>query len=165
MYPRKIKNFNIFVDGISYFGLVEKATMPDLALQTSDYKGSGMDAPVAIDMGMEGMSAELTVAEFRPELMSMLGTRQLIVLRAAAQAEADVTDADALVFTLRGRISKSTASEFGAGNDVTLGLTMAVDRFRCEVAGTAVVDIDVEAGKRIIGGVDQTAAIRRAMGL
>jgi hypothetical protein len=165
MYPRKIKNFNTFLDGLSYFGLCVKATMPDMAVQTSDYRGGGMDAPVAIDMGMEGMSAELTMAEFRPELMVMLGTRQLIVLRAAAQAEADVTDADALIFTLRGRIIKSAASEFGAGDDVTHALTMAVDRYKVEIAGTVVVDIDVEAGKRVIGGVDQTAAARRAMGL
>lgn len=165
MYPRKIKNFSVFADGLSYFGLAVKATMPDIVVQTADYRGGGMDGSVAIDMGMEAMTAEITFAEFRPELMTMLGTRQLFVLRAAAQAEAEVTDADALIFTLRGRVTKSGQGEFGAGADVTHALTMAVDRYKIEIAGTPVADIDVEAGKRAIGGVDQVAAIRRAMGL
>jgi P2 family phage contractile tail tube protein len=164
-FPRKIKNFNAFVDGISYFGLTTAAAMPEIAVATSDYRGGGMDQPVAIDMGLEAMTAELTFAEFRPEIYAMIGTRQLLVLRAAMQAQADVTDADALVLTMRGKISKLAGSELGAGNDVTKTITMSLDRYRVEIAGATLVDIDVEAGRRIIGGVDQTAAARRSMGL
>jgi P2 family phage contractile tail tube protein len=164
-YPRKIRNFNVFLDGRSYFGLCQSATLPELTIQTTDYRGGGMDAPMALDMGMEAMTSEMVFAEFRGELVAMLGTRQLFVLRAAAQAEADVTDADALIVTMRGRVTGMPMSEFGAGSDVTLSLALAVDRYKLEIAGQLLVDIDVQAGKRVIGGVDQTGALRSAMGL
>jgi len=164
-FPRKIKNFNAFVDGRSYFGIVLTGTMPTLELNTAEWRGGGMDAPLTVDMGMSALEATLVFAEFRPELLRSFGTRTLFVLRAAAQAEADIVNADALAFTMRGRITGSEPSEFGAGNDVTHTLTMAPDRYKIELAGEVLVDIDIEAGKRVIGGTDQTEAIRRAMGL
>jgi P2 family phage contractile tail tube protein len=163
-YPRTIRNFNAFVDGVGYFGKVAKATLPELALTTEEFRGGGMDAPVAIDMGMEAMEAELEFLEHSPALLKTLGTRTRFVLRAGALGEDDF-EADALVFTLGGRIVKQVQGELGAGEDATLKLTMAVDYDRREHNGLVVSEIDVRNARRIIGGVDQLAAMRAAMAL
>jgi len=163
-YPRKIRNYNCFVDGVGYFGKIAEATMPELALTTADHRGGGMDAPVNVDMGMEALEAELKFAEFLPEVMGMFGTRQRIVLRGGAMGEADF-QADSLVFTLRGRFTKHGQDNFTGGNDVMLIMGAAVDQFRVELNGQVIHDIDVEAGKRVIDGNDQLASMRLAMGL
>lgn len=163
-YPRKIRNFNAFLDGVTYFGLVTEGTMPDLSMVTADYRGGGMDSAIKIDMGMEPMEAELKFGEHRPELLSMFGTRQRIVLRAGAMGE-DNFEADSLVYTLRGRFTRRSQDAFSGGNDVMMIMGIAVDQFRLEHNSQIVSDIDVEAGKRVIGGTDQLAAMRVAMGL
>lgn len=164
MYPRKIRNFNAFVDGVSYFGRVTTAKMPELSLATAEHRGGGMDAPVMIDMGMEAMEAELTFSEWSPELLRAFGTRTRFVLRAGAVGETDF-DADTIAYTLGGRITKQTQDDFASGEDVMLTLTMNVDVLRIEHNGEITTDIDVEAGKRVIGGKDQLASIRTAMGI
>lgn len=163
-YPRKIKNFNAFVDGFGYFGRCTEAKLPDLELATSDYRGGGMDAPVKVDMGQETMQAELTFAEWSPELLRQWGRRSRFVLRGGAQGEEDF-EADSIVVTLGGRVTKQGQGDFKAGDDVHLTLTIAPDYYRLEHNGDVMVEIDVEAGKRIVGGEDQLASMRLAMGL
>jgi uncharacterized protein len=163
-YPRTIRNFNAFVDGVSYFGLVAKATLPEMTLQTEGFRGGGMDAPVAIDMGQEAMSAELEFQEHSPALLKTFGARNRFVLRAGALGEDDF-DADSIVYTLGGRITGQKTDELGAGEAVPLTLAMAVDYLRVEHNGDVAVEIDVRGGRRIIGGTDQLLALRAAMAI
>lgn len=58
-------------------------------MQTASHRGGGMDGSVAIDMGMEAMQAELTLAEWPPEPIKMFGTRQRMTLRPGAMGEHD----------------------------------------------------------------------------
>ncbi|MCA3480645.1 MAG: phage major tail tube protein, partial [Rhodobacter sp.] len=46
-----------------------------------------------------------------------------------------------------------------------LKLMMDVRYYRLEINGEQIVEIDLVNGKRVIGGVDQLADQRRAMGL
>ena len=163
-YPRTIRNFNAFVDGVSYFGRVAKGTLPDLQLMTEAFRGGGMDAPVAVDMGMEAMEAELEFHEHSPAILKAFGGRTKFTLRAGALGEDDF-EADAHAYTLGGRIVGQTTGELGAGEQVPLTLTMAVDYYRHEVNGEVVAEIDVRNGRRIIGGTDQLASLRAAMAI
>lgn len=162
-YPRTIRNFNAFVDGISYAGRVLEAKLPELKLQTASHRSAGMDAPIAVDMGLEAMQAELTLAEWAPELIKMFATRRRMTLRPGAMGEYDVS-ADAYTGTLGGRWSATGFGDLKPGADVPLKLTLEVDYFRLLKDGEELFEIDVAAGKRIVGGVDQLAALRAAMG-
>lgn len=163
-YPRTIRNFNAFVDGVSYFGRCAKATLPELSVQTEDFRAGGMDAPVAVDMGLEAMTCALEFDEHSPALLTTLGTRTRFVLRAGAMGEDDF-EADTLVFTVGGRITGQQTGELGAGERTPLTLTMAVDSFRVEHNAAVMVDIDVRNARRIVGGTDQLAAMRAAMAI
>lgn len=163
-FPRQIRNFNAFVDGISYFGRVTEGKLPDPKINTAAFRGAGMDAPAGVDMGMEAMQAELTFAEYSPAILKMTGTLQRIVFRPAAMGEGSF-EADIIIATCGGLVS---AQEFGAlkpGENSTVKMIIDLRYYRFELNGEELWEIDVEAGKRIIGGVDQLAGIRRAMGL
>ena len=163
-YPRKIRNFSAFVDGVSYAGRALEGKLPELKLQLASHRGGGMDGPMAQDMGMEAMKAEVTLADWPPELIKMFGTRQRMTLRPGAMGEHDFS-ADSFVATIGGRWSMLNFSDLKPGSDVPLKLTLEVDYFRMLHNGDELFEVDIEAGKRVIGGVDQLAEIRKAMGL
>ncbi|MGR3501615.1 phage major tail tube protein [Pseudaestuariivita sp.] len=162
-YPRTIRNFNAFVDGIGYAGIATEGKLPDLKLNEADHRGGGMDGIVAIDMGMEKMQATVTVAEWRPELITLFGTRRQMTLRPGELGE-DNYDAVPMVATMRGRWSSDEFNDLKPGSEVPLKLTVSVDYFRFVHNGIELFEIDVRAGKRVIGGVDQMASMRAAMG-
>ena len=163
-YPRKIRNYNAFVDAVSYAGRVTKGELPELKLNLADHRGGGMDAPIGQDMGMEGMKAKLTFAEHTPALSSLFGTIIPLTLRGGALGEENF-DADAHVYTMRSRVIGWMPGTLETGNDTPLDLQLGVHMFRYAFNGDTLIDIDVEAGKRVIGGVDQLASMRLALGL
>lgn len=163
-YPRTIRNFSSFVDGVSYAGRVTEGKLPELKLQLANHRGGGMDSSVAMDMGMEAMKAELTLAEWPPELIKMFGTRKRLTLRPGAMGEDDFT-ADAYVATVGGRFTAVNFADLKPGSDTPLKMMVEVDYFRMLKDGDELFEIDVRAGKRVIGDVDQLAGIRAAMGL
>jgi P2 family phage contractile tail tube protein len=162
-YPRTIRNYNAFIDGVSYAGKSTEAKLPELKLMLANHRGAGMDSSVAQDMGMEALQAEVTLAEWPPELIKMFGTRQRMTLRPAAMGQHDFT-ADSYVATLGGLWTVVNFADLKPGSDVPMKLTLEVDYFRMLMDGDELFEIDIEAGKRIIGGVDQLAGIRAAMG-
>ncbi|MEH6522303.1 phage major tail tube protein [Sulfitobacter sp.] len=163
-YPRKIRNFSAFIDGVGYSGKVTEGSLPELKIKTEAHRGGGMDGSVAQDMGMEALQAAITLAEWPPELIKMFGTRQRMTFRPTAMGEDDFS-ADAYVSTMGGRFTVANFSDLKPGGDTPLKLTLEVDYFRMVLDGDVLFEIDVEAGKRIIGGVDQLAEIRAAMGI
>ena len=61
MIPKILKNFNLFIDGRGYVGKCEEVNPPKLSIKSEEYKAGGMDAPIAIDMGMEKLEASFTL--------------------------------------------------------------------------------------------------------
>ncbi len=162
--PKIIRNFNAFVDGVSYFGLCTEAKLPWPKIQTEAHRGAGMDGPVGIDMGMEALSAEATFAEWNPTLLKTVGTNRRVVFRPAAQAEGSDT-ADTIIATIGGLITSNEGSDLKPGTGSPLKLMWDVRQYRLEINNEVCWDIDLVAGKRIVGGTDQLAALRQAMGI
>jgi P2 family phage contractile tail tube protein len=164
MYPRKIFNFNAFVDGNGYRGQVREGTLPRIAIETAQHRGAGMDGRVHLDMGMQAMEAQLIFDQWVPAILAMPGTIQTMTFRMGDQGHTDF-DSMPYIFTMRGLITGGGPEQVRAGaDDNTMTLAMGVDAYKAVVDGNTVWDIDIEAGKRVIGGVDQLANIRRAMG-
>ena len=63
--PRKIKNFTLFNEGLSYLGEVDEVTLPKLTRKTEEFRGGGMNGPVATDMGLEALNMVSTHAPTR----------------------------------------------------------------------------------------------------
>ena len=163
-YPRFIRNFNVFIDGVSYFGRAVEAKLPDVKVATAAHRGAGMDGPIGIDMGLEGMTAEASMAEWDPVVLKKIGTAQRLVFRPAAM-RADETEATPIIATIGGLVTAHELPGLKPGENSVAKLTVDVRTYRLEIGGETVFDIDLPNGKRVVGGVDQLASIRRAMGL
>lgn len=163
-YPRKIRNFNVFIDGVSYFGRATEGKLPEVKIATSAHRGAGMDGPIGIDTGLEAMSSEVTLAEWDSTLLKKLGRIERFVFRPAARGEDDFS-ADRIIATVGGLLTVTSFGDLKPGDDSMLKLTIDVRDYRLEQNGEVLFDIDLEKGKRIIGGVDQLADMRAAMGL
>ena len=56
--PRKLKNFNLFQNGVSFMGMVPEVTLPKLSRKMEEYRAGGMTGPVSVDFGNEALSLE-----------------------------------------------------------------------------------------------------------
>lgn len=162
--PRKIRNFNVFVDGISYFGRATEAKLPQVKIQTEANCNSGQDGPFGMDMGIEGMTAEVTFAEWDAVLLKKLGSEDRFVFRPAAQGDSRA-DADTIIATMSGLITAAETGDLKPGEGAPLKLVMDLRYYRLEINGEEIMEIDLVNAKRVIGGTDQLAAQRRAMGI
>ncbi len=166
MIPKILKNFNAFVDGRGYAGRVDEVTLPKLTVKTEEHRAGGMDVPVEIDMGMEKLEAEITFAEYDAELFRLFGlvdgNSVSVTLRGAIQAGGD---AEPVVVSLRGSFRELDSGNWKAGDKATLKCMMAVRYYRLNISGSDVIEIDAENMIRIIGGEDQMASIRQAIGI
>lgn len=164
-YPAKIRNYNAFLDGVSYFGRTTEATLPVAKINTEDHRGAGMNGPVGVDMGTEKMTSKLMFADWPTEVIKLVGFHKRLVLRPAAMQQRDHS-AVGYIATIGGLITKAAAEDLKPGQDNPLGLEMDVDYFKLEVTGgEELLEVDIENAVRRVGGVDQLAEVRAAMGL
>ncbi len=165
MIPKVIKNFNGFIDGRSQAGRVTQIVLPDLAIKSEEHKGGGMDAPVAIDMGMEKLTAKMTIVEYDPDIYADFGFMESrsspIVARGSQERGAFV---EPVVFSMRGGLSKMPGGTFGSSK-TELELEYELTYAKLAIGGRTVFEIDVENMIRNINGTDQLTGRRRALGI
>lgn len=168
MTPRILKNFNTFVNGRGKAGVVEKIELPELDFTQEAYRAGGMDAETEVDMGQKAMTAKFTFCDIEPADLSLVGIINGNSVRTTSRG-AYVRDSDgttvAVVCELAGKFKKVSMEGWESGKKANQDYEMAVNYYRLNVAGQDIVEIDVINMVRRIGGVDQLAAVRAAIGL
>lgn len=166
MIPRVLRNFNLFVNGIGYAGRVTEAELPEFSVKTEEHRGGGMDAPAEIDLGMEGMTAKLTFAEYVAEIFKLFGKMDgnavRIQLRGALQRDGEV--AKALIVELGGGFKKNGMGSWKAGDMASNEVEMSLRYVKVTLDKDELIEIDVDNMIRKIGGVDELESIRAAIG-
>lgn len=161
------KNFNLFVDGKGFAGNTDEANMPELALQTEEYRAGGMDAPIDITMGMEKLTADFTLNSHSKDVLSLFGikegsTTSFTVREAMESFDGTVT---AVVHNLTGKIVKISQGTSKAGEVPKDKYDLSLTYYKQTIGGTIVHEIDVINMVRIINGTDVLADIRSALGM
>lgn len=161
-----LKNFNLFVDGRGYAGRAEEVTPPKLTIKTEELRAGGMDAPAAIDMGMEKLEAGFSLIEYDPELLKQFGLVSgngvQLTLRGAL---VDDTTTTPMVIGLRGMFTEIDMGKFKAGDKATMQCLVACRYYSLEIGGRKLIEIDVDNMTRVIDGVDKLAEVRAALGI
>lgn len=162
-----LKNLNLFVDGRGFAGQIDEYNAPDLAIQTEDYRGGGMDAPVALDMGMEALETSFSLIEYSADVLALFGVAegQQVPFTARGALESYDGTVKPVVHAMRGRITRIARGTWGPGQKPSLTITMRLDYYREEHNGVTLHEIDVVNMTRIVNGVDRLAAHRAALGL
>lgn len=166
MLPKRLINMTAFVDGRGYAGRIDEIGPPKLALKMEEYRAGGMDAPVELEMGMEKMEANVTFAEYDPELFGLFGlvdgNAVSLTVRGARQND---TGTDAIIMTMKGMYKELDPGTWKSGDKGTLKTVIACRYYKLTIDGQDLIEIDIENMIRKINGTDQLAEQRKALGL
>lgn len=161
-----LKNFNLFVDGRGYAGKAEEVTPPKLTIKTEDIRAGGMDAPAAVDMGMERLEASFSLVEYDPDLLKQFGlvsgNAVQITLRSAL---VDDESTSPMIIKLRGMFNEVDMGKFKAGDKANLQCNIVCRYYSLSIDGSTLIEIDVDNMTRIINGADKMLEIRNALGI
>lgn len=166
--PRKLKNFALFVDGVSYAGEVNEVTLPKLKRKMEDHRSGGMNGPVKTDLGMEGLELEWTAAGYLREVYAQWGARKhdAVLLRFAGALQADDREGvQALEVTVRGRHEEIDPGNAKPGDATQFKVKSTLSYYKLAIDGTTIIEIDFVNMIEIVDGVDLMADARLAMGV
>jgi P2 family phage contractile tail tube protein len=168
MTPRILKNMNATVNGKGTAGMLDEIELPEIEIKTDEHRAGGMDAPTEVDMGQAKMNAKLKIADPDEDILSLVGivpgnATRLIARGGYVRDHDNVTVA--AVVELAGKFTKGSFETWKSGDKSGVSIEMAVDYYKLTIGGREIYEIDVLNMKRIIGGVDQLAALRQAIGL
>jgi uncharacterized protein len=162
-----LKNFQLFLDGRGYAGNVDELQLPGLKVKNEEYRAGGMDAPVALDMGMEKMECTFKLSKFDQSALALWGagpgnTTQMTIRGALESLDGSVIP---LVVNIEGTVDDMTPESITAGGKSGLSVMVSVRHYKLTINNVVIHDIDVINMTRIINGVDRMASIRTAIGL
>jgi P2 family phage contractile tail tube protein len=166
MLPRHLRNFAVMIDGFGYAGRADEVTPPTIALTTESHRAGGMDTPVEIDMGMEQMEMTIVLSDYDEAVIAgfgMLGAGVPISLRGAIQRQGE--EAQAVAIRVLGNLKSRDPGSWSPGGKQTTTLTYSVRKYAESINGVEYINIDAENMVRVIGGVDQLAGQRAALGI
>ncbi len=167
MLPAKLKNFNVFNDGLSYLGQVSELQLPKLAMAAEEYRGAGMLAPVDIDMGLEKLELEATYGGMVVGVLRQFGLTRIdgAMLRFVGAYQADDSAGPvAGELVVRGRHMEIDPGSAKAGDDTEWKVKSTLSYLKWTIAGTEQVEIDVMNNVYRIGGTDRMSDIRSIIG-
>lgn len=167
--PKKLKNFNVFLDGVGYAGRATEMTLPKLARKMEEYRGGGMNGPIDIDMGQEKMEPEITLAEFSKDLLLQYAITsadgvQMRFLGAAVNDSAG-SETDAIEVVMRGRFKEIDMGTAKAGEDSPMKLSSTLTYYKYVLNGETLIEIDLLNMVEIVGGEDRLEQQRNALGI
>lgn len=162
-----LKNINLFVDGRGYAGQIDEYNAPDLSIQIEDYRAGGMDAPVPLDMGQEGLETSFALIAYDADVLAQWGVAegQSVPLTVRGALESYDGTVKPVVHHMRGRIVTLARGTWGPGQKPALTVTMRLDYYKETHNGVVTHEIDVVNMVRIVNGVDRLAAQRTALGI
>lgn len=166
--PSKLKNFAVFNDGNNYQGQVTEVALPKLTRKMEDYRGGGMNGPIKIDYGQEGMSMETTYGGLMQSVLKQWGiqTHDGVQMRFAGAYQAeDQANPDAVEVVIRGRHSEFDFGNAKPADDSPFKVKTELSYYRLTINGEDIIEIDLVNMIEKVDGVDLQAKNRTAIGL
>lgn len=169
--PKKLKNMNVFNDGISWLGEVAEVQLPKLARKFEDYRAAGMDGAVGVDMGMENLEMEITAGGFITQALLQFGSTKVggdlpVGLRFAGAYQRDSSgNVSTVEIYTQGRIQEMDMGKAKPGDDTEFKLKYRLTYYRLVEDGIPLIEIDLLNMKFVVGIFDRLAEQRRAIGL
>jgi len=162
-----LKNFNLYVDGRGFAGVVDELQLPTLGLVVEDFRAGGMDASVAVEMGQEKLEASFVLSGYEENVLNLWGIGQGTTVPLVARGALESLDGAVtpVVVYMTGTIRSMEPGAWTAGEKSTISFTMDLRSYKYTQAGRTINDIDVPNMVRIVNGVDRLAAQRNAIGI
>ncbi|CAB3850284.1 hypothetical protein LMG26858_01671 [Achromobacter anxifer] len=168
--PFKLKNMNLYNDGTSYLGIVTAVTPPKLTRKMEAFRAGGMLGAAKADFGLDddAMKMEWTVGGYVKQILQQYGAVGVdgVQLRFAQAFQRDDTqEVVAVEIVVRGRHSEIDRGESKVGDDTEQKISTECVYYKETHDGETLYEIDLLNMIHMVGGVDVTESIRRAIGL
>jgi P2 family phage contractile tail tube protein len=168
--PKKLKNMNLFNDGVSYVGQSKSVTLPKLGRKFEQFRGGGMDGPVKADLGHsdDGIQLEWTLGGWDLTALRQYGAVSVggVMLRWAGSIQRDDTgDVSAVEVVVRGRHEEIDMGDAESGEDTEHKFTTTCSYYKLTIDGNVEVEIDLLNFIFNVNGKDMLAEHRKAIGL
>lgn len=165
--PSKLKNMNLFHDGVSFIGQVPEVTLPKLAIKGESYRGGGMVGEIQLDQGIDKLEMEFTAGGLLLQPLRQFGAVQhdAVLLRFAGAFQSESASRVQSVEVIgRGRHMEIDMGNAKPGSDTEHKIKSALSYYKLVVDGRTEIEIDVLGGVFIVDGIDRYAEIRAAIG-
>lgn len=162
--PLKLTNFNLFIEGKGFAGLVSKATLPKITQKTAEHRAGGMMGVRKYSMGLEALEANFTLASFEPEPFRLMGLRKDgpvgLILRGALQ---HYQEAIPLIATIRGMVSGIDMGDMEVGGETSMSFKVDVVYYKLVRNVETLVEIDIDNNVERYGDFDTQEVIRNIL--
>lgn len=166
--PKKLKNFNLFHNGENFAGQIAEVTLPKLSRKMEAWRGGGMNGPVDIDQGQEGIVFEWTAGGFMKSVCAQYGITKIdgVQLRfSGGYRSEDSTKHDTIEIVVRGRHKEIDMGGGKPGDDTAFKVSTTCTYYKLTVNGETVIEIDLINMVEVVNGEDLLADLRKAIGL
>ena len=143
--PSKLKSMNLFNDGTSFIGQIGEVAIPKLARKFEDWRGAGMDAAIAIDMGGEPIEFEWKPGGQidLPFLQFGAVTHDAVLLRWIGAYQDDATaTVKAVEIVTRGRHQEIDPGTGKPGEDTEQTIKTRASYYKLTINGQVVIEKD-----------------------
>ncbi|MCK3655818.1 phage tail protein [Pasteurellaceae bacterium Macca] len=166
--PRKLKLFNVFLDGNHYQGQAVAITLPKLTSKVEAYRAGGMMGEVDVDLGLEKLELEHTYGGIMPEIFKQFGLANIdgaMVRFSGSYQRDDTGETDAVDIVMRGRHTEIDGGESKSGDDTEFKVKSSLTYYKLTINGADVVEIDMLNTVFKVDGQDRYAQHRKNIGL
>ncbi|WP_342627578.1 phage major tail tube protein [Nguyenibacter vanlangensis] len=166
--PRSVfKDYNLFFAANSFAGNINDFNPPKLTLNTEEWKGGGMGAPLKLKQGLQALDTDFSVINFSPVILGAVypteGNDTSFIMRGAYEDwDGTVTQR---VITMRGEVTAKDEGTLKIGQVATVKISMNLNYYSDTIGGVVVDEIDVINMIWNKNGVDALAVIRNALGV
>lgn len=161
--PAKLKNMNLFLDGLSHLAKIPEYTPPKISLQIEDYRAGGMLGPIGINLGIEKLEAEFTAGGLivPPLLQFGAAKHDAAMLRFAGAFQSESSGGyTAVEDVLRGRYTEIDHGNAAPGKDTEHKFKFMASYYRRTIGGIEAIEIDLLGSVFRVYGIDRMAELR-----
>jgi len=166
----KVMDANVYVNNTSKHGQASEITCPDVSYKMDDFQALGLVGTPKYFSGLEAMEA--TIKWTYPDndaqiaLANPFQPVELMIRSNKMVLENDaVVDNQPVTIYLRALPTKHPGGSFKAKEAVEVEHTFAVNRYKLEVNGEEIIEIDVPNNIFRIGGEDILSDYRTNLGI
>jgi P2 family phage contractile tail tube protein len=160
-----LQAMNVYVDGVGKLGWVEKLTTPKISKKTDKFRGGGMLADRVRQFGYEAFEFDFSLNAFDPQTIRQAGlfSKNAVTVSFTAALDGDNNAQHSANFITRSVFTAADPGGWEAGKKAMLQAKGACAALKLTMDGAVIYDIDIDADKYIIDGVDEYAWIKAAL--
>lgn len=162
--PRHImRNAALFLNRENYIGQASEIGFPQLKRKMQEVFNGGMEVPIEVELGYEMPEQDFKMTSFDPVVLKLFGLAigvETEIMATAANVDDDGTT-HSMVSYIRGIIKEAKPDGHKRGDISMVEYMVSFRYFKLEIDGQPIYEMDPFGVS--VGGVSQTAAIRRAL--